>query len=116
MIIVALHKETSLRPPTKLLFRCLAVSDICVGAIWQPGFTSYALLSATTVINWKFILYIMQGFELTVLGQVSVFTSSAIGVERVTFLGSLRGIQGKELARIASKRHKNTNYTHNKKR
>ena len=32
----SLHKESSLHPPTKRLFRCLAVTDLCVGVIIQP--------------------------------------------------------------------------------
>ena len=36
VILMALHKVTSIYPPTKLLFRCLAVSDLCVGLISQP--------------------------------------------------------------------------------
>ena len=36
LILVALHKESSLHPPTKLLFQCLAVTNLCVGLITQP--------------------------------------------------------------------------------
>ena len=31
LILVALHKETSLHPPSKLLYRNLAITDLCVG-------------------------------------------------------------------------------------
>ena len=37
LILVALHKASSIHPPTKLLFRCLAVTDLCVGFIVQPA-------------------------------------------------------------------------------
>ena len=33
LILVALHKETSLHPPSKLLYRNLAITDLCVGII-----------------------------------------------------------------------------------
>ena len=36
LILVALRKESSLHPATKLLFRCLAVTDLCVGLISRP--------------------------------------------------------------------------------
>ncbi|XP_078351380.1 putative G-protein coupled receptor 45 [Oculina patagonica] len=36
LILVALRKETSLHPPSKLLLRCLATTDLCVGLIAQP--------------------------------------------------------------------------------
>ena len=36
LILVALHKETSLHPPSKLLYRNLAITDLCVGIISEP--------------------------------------------------------------------------------
>ena len=38
LILIALHKVISIYPPTKLLFRCLAVTDLGVGLITQPLF------------------------------------------------------------------------------
>ena len=35
-ILVTLHKESSLHPPSKLLFRSLATTDLCVGIIVEP--------------------------------------------------------------------------------
>ena len=88
LILVALHKETSLHPPTKLLFRCLAVTDLCIGVISQPLFVVFRLLSLTTGINLKFIFYIHKLYKASsiVLRQVSIFTSSAISVDRLQAL------------------------------
>ena len=36
LILVALHKESSLHPPSKLLYRCLATTDLLVGLVSQP--------------------------------------------------------------------------------
>ena len=36
LILIALHKVTSIYPRTKLLFRCLAVTDLLVGLNTQP--------------------------------------------------------------------------------
>ena len=36
LILVALHKETSLNPASKLLLRSLAITDLGVGVIGQP--------------------------------------------------------------------------------
>ena len=36
MILIVLHKESSLHPPSKLLLRCLATTDLCVGLIAEP--------------------------------------------------------------------------------
>ena len=88
LILVALHKETSFHPPTKLLFRCLATTDLSVGVISQPLFAVFLLLSATTGMKLKnYIdkLYLASSF---VLCPVSVFTSTAITVDRLQALVS----------------------------
>ena len=36
LIEVALHRETSLHPPLRLLLRTLSVSDLCVGLVSEP--------------------------------------------------------------------------------
>ena len=40
-ILVALNKKSSLHPPSKLLYRCLATTDMLVGLITQPLYTIY---------------------------------------------------------------------------
>ena len=47
LILVALHKETSLHPPSKLLYRNLAITDLCVGIITEPLSVTYW----TSVVN-----------------------------------------------------------------
>ena len=47
LILFALHKETSLHPPSKLLYRNLAITDLCVGIIVEPLFVTYW----TSVVN-----------------------------------------------------------------
>ena len=41
LILVALHKETSLHPPSKLLYGNLAITDLCVGIIAEPLAVTY---------------------------------------------------------------------------
>ena len=41
LILVALSKETSLHPPSKLLYRCLATADLLVGLVSQPLDVTY---------------------------------------------------------------------------
>ena len=36
LILDALRKESSLHPPSKLLYRNLAITDLCVGIIVEP--------------------------------------------------------------------------------
>lgn len=82
LILVALQKETSLHPPTKLLFRSLAVTDLFAGLISQPLF---AVSVMTRIIEMKFHNegYIVTGF---VLCGLSVLTSTAISVDRLLAL------------------------------
>ena len=41
LILVALYKESSLHPPSKLLYRCLATTDLLVGLVAQPLYATY---------------------------------------------------------------------------
>ena len=103
LILVALQKESSLHPPTKLLFRCLAITDLCVGVISQPLFVVFLWSSVTTGVNWKFIIYIdkLCNASSFILCQVSVFTSSAISVDRLlALLSGLRYRQVVTLPRV----------------
>ena len=57
LILVAMHEETSLHAPStsKLLYRNLAISDLCVGVILEPTAITYLL----SVINekWEICYY-----------------------------------------------------------
>ena len=88
LILVALHKETSLHPPTKRLFRCLAITDLCVGVITQPLFTIFLFSSATTEVNQKVVFYVATLCTASsfVLCLESIFTSSAISMDRLLAL------------------------------
>jgi len=90
LILVALHKETSLHPPTKLLFWCLAITDLCVGVISQPLFTVSFFSYAATGMSSEALLYINK-LNITsslLLCGVSVLTSTAISVDRLQALFS----------------------------
>ena len=41
LILVALNKETSLHPSSKLLYSCLATTDLLVGLVSQPLAVTY---------------------------------------------------------------------------
>ena len=41
LILVALHRDTSLHPPSKLLFRNLAITDLFVGITAEPLYVVY---------------------------------------------------------------------------
>ena len=87
LILVALRKVSSIHPPTKLLFRCLAVTDLCVGLLGQPLYVYVNYIGLHFDIG-KFMVE-LQGvlnFALVLLFAVSPLTSAAISVDRLLAL------------------------------
>ena len=82
LILVALQKETSLHPPTKLLFRSLAVTDFFAGLVSQPLF-AVSVMTRIIKINYVNECYIVTGF---ILCGISVLTSTSISVDRLLAL------------------------------
>ena len=88
MILVALNKVTSLHPPTKLLFRCLAVTDFFVGLISQPLYAMSLFLHYQEEKNSKIYFYIAKlntGSNFVLCG-LSISVSTAISVDRLLAL------------------------------
>ena len=86
LILIALHKVTSIYPPTKLLFRCLAVTDLLVGLISQPRYVTILFPRFTT---WNVNVAITRRadeFFFSLLLVVSLLTSAAISVDRLLAL------------------------------
>ena len=87
LILVALHKVSSIYPPTKLFFRCLAVTDLCVGLVVQPLFVTSMLVSFTNMdVNALNSVIEANRVSSFVLCGVSLFTSTAISVDRLLAL------------------------------
>ena len=86
LILIALHKVTSIYPPTKLLFRCLAVTDLLVGLISQPLYVTFLFrfFTAWNVNNTAIIG--ADNFFFSLLAAVSLLTSAAISVDRLLAL------------------------------
>ena len=51
LILIALHKKPSLHPPSKLLLRSLATTDVCVGLIAEPLAVTYLMSVASENLN-----------------------------------------------------------------
>ena len=83
LILVALHKETSLHPPSRLLYRNLALTDLCVGIIVEPLFVTYW----TSVVNerWDICYHAIRAatFSGIIFCLVSFLTVAAISVDRL---------------------------------
>ena len=98
LILVALHKETSLHPPSKLLYRNLAITDLCVGIITEPLLVTYL----TSVVNrrWDSCYYTVLAlvFASHTLCHVSLVTLTAISVDRLFAL--LLGIRYRQVVTL----------------
>ena len=86
LILVALHKETSLHLASKLLYRNLAITDLCVGIIAEPLNVTFF----TSVLNERknicYFAYWAGIFSAYTLCSVSLLTSAAISVDRLLAL------------------------------
>ena len=83
LVLIALHKVSSIHPPTKLLLRCLAVTDLCVGLVVQPLFIA-SLLEIPSAV-W-IDLYSTGMYFCYILCGVSILTTAAISVDRLLAL------------------------------
>ena len=88
LILVALHKESSLHPPSKLLYRCLATTDLLVGLILEPSRTAYyvVLVSEKQSSNLCFHFATIATVSFTTLSAVSLLTMTTISVDRLLAL------------------------------
>ena len=98
LILVALHKETSLHPPSKLLYRNLAITDLCVGIIAEPLFVTYW----TSVVKerWDICYYALWAVTYSgfILCTVSLLTLTAISVDRL--LALLLGLRYRQVVTL----------------
>lgn len=84
IILVALKKESSFHPPTKLLYRVLAFTDLMAGIVVIP--ISVTHYSSKAVENWK-LCYLtgIAGYVFgVILCGVSLSVLTAISVDRLT--------------------------------
>ena len=84
LIFVALRKVSSLHPPSKLLFGCLASTDLCVGLISQPLFVTFIFApELSKLCYYTTILSNTIGF---IFSGVSLLTVTTISVDRLLAL------------------------------
>ena len=98
LILVALYKKTLLHLPSKLLYRSLATTDLCVGIIVEPLAVTYLL----SMVNeqWNICHHAFDAAFVTsnILCSVSLFTVTAIGVDRL--LALLLGLRYRQLVTL----------------
>ena len=86
LILIALRKESSLHPPSKVLLQCLATTDLFVGLVSQPLDVVY--LTSVVKHDWKIchsssVAGLIAGY---ILASVSLLTLTAISVDRLLAL------------------------------
>ena len=94
LILVALRKESSLNPPSKLLYRCLATTDLLVGLVSQPLYVIYWISIVNE--NWNLCRYSRNATYVTIYAfcGVSLGTITAISIDRP--LALLLGLRYKQ--------------------
>ena len=85
LIIVALRKVLCLHPQFKLLFRCLAWTDLSTGLITQPIYIASRFPFHSPCYG-LFLVRMLVDTTSTVFGGVSMFTVTAIRVDRLLAL------------------------------
>ena len=98
LILIALHKEPSLHPPSKLLLRSLAITDLCVGLISQPFAVIYWMSEANEHWNIRPYAFLAQFITSYILCGVSVATLTAISVDRL--LALLLGLRYRQVVTL----------------
>ena len=86
LILAALRKESSLHPPSKILLRSLAFTDLCAGIFSEP--IAITIFMAAEYENWNLCFFMMHlsYFIGGVLCLLSLFTLTAISVDRLLAL------------------------------
>ena len=83
LILIALHKVSSIHPPTKFLLCCLATSDFCVGVIVHPLLAAFLMQIERG--KW-YILHMTVSTLNFIFCGFSLATATAISVDRLLAL------------------------------
>ena len=98
LILIALHKESSIHPPSKLLLRSLATTDLCVGLTSEP----LTVICWMSVANghWNICRYTaaVGCTAANIFCGVSVLTLAAISVDRL--LALLLGLRYRQIVTL----------------
>ncbi|XP_058966888.1 melanocortin receptor 5-like isoform X3 [Pocillopora verrucosa] len=90
--------ESSLHQPSKLLYRCLATTDLLVGLVTQPLYATYWM--SLVHKHWSLCRYARDAVYISsyALCGVSLLTSTAISVDRLFAI--LLGLRYKEIVTL----------------
>ena len=98
LILVALRKDTSIHPSSKLLYRNLAITDLCVGIVAEPLYVAHW----TSAVNERWDIchyaYLIRYFLGVTLCSVSLITMTTISVDRL--LALLLGLRYRQVVTL----------------
>ena len=106
LILIALSKESSLHPPSKLLYRCLTVTDLCVGLLSHPLFVIQLLSMAHSERGqfcYTFVQVSINDLAGRIFSGASLCTLTAISVDRL--LALLLGLRYKKTVTLRRTQH-----------
>ena len=98
LILVALHRDSSLHPPSKLLLRSLTITDLCSGLISQPMTITYISSALTGNSELCRVSEYSAYVVTTICSGVSLSTLTAIGVDRL--LALLLGLRYRQVVTV----------------
>ena len=98
LILVALQEESSLHLPSKLLYRDLAITDLCVGVIAEPVYVAYFMSVLSDKWDICFYLNLLNFFTGFLFSAVSLFTLAVISVDRL--LALLLGLRYRQVVTL----------------
>ena len=98
LILIALKKESSLHPPSKLLYRNLAITDLCVGMIAEPVYVAYFMSVLSDKWDICFYANLLSFFTGVLFSAVSLFTLAVISVDRL--LALLLGLRYRQVVTL----------------
>ena len=98
LILVALCKESSLNPPSKLLLRNLAVTDLFVGVVSQPLLALFELSLLSEHWNVCFFATFASGIAGQTFSGATLLTMTAISVDRL--LALLLGLRYRQVVTL----------------
>ena len=98
LILFTLHKELSLHPPSKLLLRNLAITDLCVGLIVEPLYVTLLLTAVNEHWSTCRSLEVAVSMISSILSAVSLLTMTAISVDRL--LALLLGLRYRQVVTL----------------
>ena len=103
LILVASRKESFLHPPSKLLYRSLATTDLLVGLISEPSAALYSMILGLERDrhHWLGVCFYsaaVSTVSFTILCTVSLLTLAAISIDRL--LALLSGVRYRHIVTV----------------